>query len=64
MTARGGPEESSSTSRTRPEATASARVGTRSDLYDVLVDGTDPDLVFFELDLYWIVTAGRDPLDY
>ena len=25
---------------------------------------TDPDLVFFELDLYWIVTAGRDPLDY
>jgi len=33
-------------------------------LYDVLLDDTDPDLVFFELDLYWIVTAGRDPLDY
>jgi sugar phosphate isomerase/epimerase len=33
-------------------------------LYDVLLDQTDPDLVFFELDLYWIVTAGMDPLDY
>jgi sugar phosphate isomerase/epimerase len=33
-------------------------------LYDVMLDRTDPDLVFFELDLYWIVTAGRDPLDY
>jgi sugar phosphate isomerase/epimerase len=33
-------------------------------LYDVLLDETDPDLVFFELDLYWIVTAGADPLDY
>ena len=33
-------------------------------LYDVMLEGTDPDLVFFELDLYWIVTAGRDPLDY
>ena len=40
-----------------------ARAGGRV-LYDVLLDGTDPDLVFFELDLYWIVTAGRDPLDY
>jgi len=33
-------------------------------LYDVLLEETDPDLVFFELDLYWIVEAGRDPLDY
>jgi hypothetical protein len=40
-----------------------ARAGGRV-LYDVLLDDTDPDLVFFELDLYWIVTAGRDPLDY
>ena len=29
-----------------------------------MLERTDPDLVFFELDLYWIVTAGRDPLDY
>ncbi len=33
-------------------------------IYDLMLDQTDPDLVFFELDLYWIVTAGRDPLDY
>lgn len=36
--------------------------GTR--LYDVLLDATDPDLVFFELDLYWAVAAGVEPLDY
>ena len=36
--------------------------GTR--LYDILLDRTDPDLVFFEMDLYWTVTAGVDPLDY
>jgi sugar phosphate isomerase/epimerase len=36
--------------------------GTR--LYDILLDRTDPDLVFFEMDLYWAVTAGVDPLDY
>jgi sugar phosphate isomerase/epimerase len=36
--------------------------GTR--LYDVLLNETDPDLVFFELDMYWIVTGGADPLDY
>ena len=33
-------------------------------LYDVLVEGTDPDLVFFEMDLYWIITGGADPLRY
>lgn len=36
--------------------------GTR--LFDVLLDRTDPDLVFFELDLYWMVTGGVEPLDY
>src|SRR4051794_36060696 len=36
--------------------------GTR--LYDILLDRTDPDTVFFEMDIYWIVTAGVDPLDY
>ena len=38
-------------------------------LYDVLLDETDPDLVFFELYLYWMVNGfgrvrGRDPLRY
>lgn len=33
-------------------------------LYDVLMDETQPDLVFMELDLGWVVMAGKDPLDY
>jgi sugar phosphate isomerase/epimerase len=40
-----------------------ARVGGQR-LFDVYLDETDPDLVFFELDLYWMVAAGVDPLDY
>jgi len=30
--------------------------------YDILLKNTDPALVNFELDLYWAVRAGRDPL--
>ncbi len=30
--------------------------------FAVLVEETDPELVFFELDCYWIVQAGHDPL--
>ena len=32
--------------------------------YDLLLDLTDPELVFMELDLYWIIYAGKDPLEY
>jgi sugar phosphate isomerase/epimerase len=32
--------------------------------YDVLLAETDPKLVKMELDLYWIVKAGQDPLPY
>ena len=32
--------------------------------YDVLLDGTDPALVEFELDLYWIRAGGRSELEY
>lgn len=32
--------------------------------YDVLLEGTDPELVKFEMDLYWLKKAGKDPLDY
>jgi sugar phosphate isomerase/epimerase len=28
------------------------------------MEETDPALVSFELDLYWITYAGKDPLDY
>jgi sugar phosphate isomerase/epimerase len=32
--------------------------------FDVLLAATDPKLVQIELDLYWIVKAGQDPLAY
>jgi len=28
---------------------------------DVLMNGTDPALVDYEMDIYWVVTAGQDP---
>jgi len=36
--------------------------GTRP--YDVLLAETDPEYVQMELDLYWVVEAGQDPLGY
>ncbi len=32
--------------------------------YDLLLNETDPDLVELEIDLYWTVAGGRDPLEY
>ena len=32
--------------------------------YDILLAQTDKDLVKMELDLYWIIKAGQDPLKY
>ena len=32
--------------------------------FDVLVEETDPELVKFEMDLFWITKAGSDPLAY
>ena len=31
---------------------------------ELLVAGTDPSLVDFELDLYWLTHAGHDPFDW
>ncbi|WP_069657979.1 TIM barrel protein [Arcticibacter eurypsychrophilus] len=31
--------------------------------YEILLRETDPDLVKFEIDLYWIVKAGKDPVE-
>jgi sugar phosphate isomerase/epimerase len=28
---------------------------------DVMMNNTDPNLVDFEMDIYWVVTAGQDP---
>jgi len=31
---------------------------------DILVDNTDPALVDYQLDLYWVVAAGEDPIEW
>jgi sugar phosphate isomerase/epimerase len=33
-------------------------------LYDVLLDNTQPGLVHMEMDLGWVIAAGKDPLAY
>ena len=33
-------------------------------LYDWMLELTDPAKVMFQIDLYWIVEGGKDPLDY
>jgi sugar phosphate isomerase/epimerase len=33
-------------------------------LFDILLEETEPDLLGFELDLYWVVNGGKDPVDY
>lgn len=30
--------------------------------YEILLNETDKDLVYFELDLYWVIRSGNDPL--
>ena len=32
--------------------------------YDILLAETDPSVVDFQMDLYWVVNAGASPLDY
>jgi sugar phosphate isomerase/epimerase len=31
--------------------------------YDILMNNTDRDLVKFEMDIYWVVRAGKDPVE-
>jgi sugar phosphate isomerase/epimerase len=33
-------------------------------LFDILLDEVEPDLLGFELDLYWVVDGGKDPISY
>lgn len=33
-------------------------------VYDILLEQTDPNLVKFELDLFWIIEGGENPLEY
>jgi len=32
--------------------------------HDFIMDNTDPDLVDHEMDIYWVVTGGADPVEY
>ena len=32
--------------------------------YDILLNETDPNLVHFEMDLYWVRKGGQNPVDY
>ncbi len=32
--------------------------------HDFMMDNTDPELVDHEMDIYWVVTGGADPIDY
>ncbi len=32
--------------------------------YDILLERTDPELCFMQVDFYWMVYGGYDPLDY
>lgn len=31
---------------------------------DVMIQNTDPSLVDFEMDIYWVVTAGDNPINW
>lgn len=33
-------------------------------MYDYMVENTDPSKVMFQLDLYWCVVGGKNPVDY
>lgn len=33
-------------------------------IYDYMLNNTDPEKVFFEMDLYWAVEGGVNPIDY
>lgn len=33
-------------------------------MYDFMIENTDPDLVFFQMDVYWVVRGGCSPVEY
>ncbi len=33
-------------------------------MYDFLLQNTDPEKVFFQMDVYWVVRGGKSPVDY
>ncbi len=33
-------------------------------MYDYMIKNTDPELVFYQMDVYWVVRGGLSPVDY
>ena len=33
-------------------------------MYDYMLQNTDPEKVFYQMDLYWVVEGGADPIEY
>lgn len=33
-------------------------------MYDYMLENTNPEYVFFEMDVYWVVRGGKSPVDY
>lgn len=33
-------------------------------MYDYMLKNTDPNKVFFQMDVYWVVEGGKDPVEY
>lgn len=33
-------------------------------MYDYMLENTDPELVFFQMDVYWVVRGQKSPVDY
>jgi len=33
-------------------------------MYDYMIENTNPEYVFFQMDVYWIVRGGQSPVDY
>ena len=33
-------------------------------MYDYMLENTDPDKVFFQMDVYWVIEGGHDPVAY
>jgi sugar phosphate isomerase/epimerase len=38
--------------------------GTDQVIEDFLINNTDPDKVFFQMDVFWVTQGGADPIDY
>lgn len=33
-------------------------------MYDYMIENTNPDYVFYQMDVYWVVRGGQSPVDY